>query len=217
MGSSPYNQTVSELSSADSLEVVKLRPLMELTSGSPEIAIGLIDGPVLIDHADLASESISEVPNNISGACAKASSAACKHGTFVAGILSAKRSSSAPAICPDCTLLVRPIFSEALSGHGQMPSATPQELSEAVIQCIEAGARVINLSAALAQPSSRTEPELQESLDYAARRSVIVIAAVGNQGAIGSSAITRHRWVIPVVACDLSATQIWETPSGGEV
>jgi subtilisin family serine protease len=43
---------------------------------------------------------------------------------------------------------------------------------------------------------------LEEALDYALQRSVIVVAAAGNQGTLGSSTITRHPWVIPVVACD---------------
>ena len=84
----------------------------------------------------------------------------------------------------------------------QMPSATPRELAAAIIECIDAGARVINLSLALAQPSIKGEQALEEALDQAVRRGVIVVAAAGNQGTLGSSAITRHPWVIPVVACD---------------
>jgi subtilisin family serine protease len=99
-------------------------------------------------------------------------------------------------------LLVRPIFAETLSANAQMPSATPQELATAIIDCIDAGAHVINLSAALAQPSAKGERELEEALDYSAKRGVIVVAAAGNQGTVGSSSITRHRWVIPVIACD---------------
>ncbi|MGH7801046.1 MAG: S8 family serine peptidase [Thermodesulfobacteriota bacterium] len=137
------------------LALVKLTTLMELTSGIPEIIIGLIDGPVVIDHPDLITKNIREVPGKLAGICAQASSAACVHGTFVAGILCAKRNSVAPAICPNCTLLVRPIFAETMSGNGEMPRATPKELAEAIIDCIDAGVRVINLSAALAQPSSK--------------------------------------------------------------
>ena len=78
------------------------------------------------------------------------------HGTFVAGILCAKRGSAAPAICPACTLLTRPIFSETTSANEPIPSATPEELAAAIIECIDAGARLVNVSAALAQlPSSR--------------------------------------------------------------
>jgi subtilisin family serine protease len=184
------------------LDLVKLTALMELTSGRAETRVGLIDGPVAMDHPDFASENIRALPGKLSSACALANSAACIHGTFVAGILCAKRSSAAPAICPSCTLLVRPIFAETTSTNGQMPSATPEELATAIIECIEAGAHVINLSAALAQPSSKGERRLDEALNHAARRGVIIVAAAGNQGTVGSSAITRHPWVIPVVACN---------------
>ncbi len=183
------------------LDLVKLTALMKLTSGRPEITIGLIDGPVVINHPDLANENIREVPGKIRGTCAQASSAACMHGTFVAGVLSGKRNSPAPAICPNCPLLVRPIFAEAAKSV-QMPSATPEELAEAIIECINAGARILNMSVAIAQPSTRGERELEEALDYAAKHGVIAVAASGNQGTIGSSVITRHPWIIPVVACD---------------
>lgn len=184
------------------LDLVRLTALMELTSGRAETRVGLIDGPVAMDHPDLASDNIRALPGKLSSACALDNSAACMHGTFVAGILCAKRSSAAPAICPNCTLLVRPIFAETTSANGQMPSATPEELATAIIDCTEAGAHVINLSAALAEPSSKGERGLDEALNHAARRGVIVVAAAGNQGTVGSSAITRHPWVIPVVACN---------------
>ncbi|MGH7801533.1 MAG: S8 family serine peptidase [Thermodesulfobacteriota bacterium] len=217
MGSLKLNRAVNGLSSISPLDLVKLSPLMEFTSGRPEITIGLIDGPVAMNHHDLARQNIREVPGKLAGTCSKASSAACMHGTFVAGILCGKRGSAAPAICPNCTLLIRPIFAETTSDNTEMPSSTPQELTEALIDCIDAGAHVINLSAALAQPSSKGEHKLEEALDYAARRGVIVVAAAGNQGTIGSSAITRHPWVIPVVACDLQGRPISYSNLGSSI
>jgi subtilisin family serine protease len=98
-----------------------------------------------------------------------------------------------------------------------MPSATPDELAEAIIDCINAGARVINLSAALAQPSTKGERELEQALDYAVRRGAIVVAAAGNQGTVGSSAITRHPWVIPVVACDIVGRPISYSNLGSSI
>src|SRR5215213_4135213 len=185
------------------LGLVKLIALMDRTSGSPEVKIGLIDGPVFTQHPDLAGEHLREIPGNNGGTCTLANSTACLHGTFVAGILSAKRNSPAPAICPNCTLLIRPIFAEAITGSEQMPSATPQELAVAIIECIHAGAHVINLSLALAQPSTKGEQVIEQALNHAVRHGVIVVVAAGNQGTLGSSAITRHPWVIPVVACDM--------------
>jgi subtilisin family serine protease len=185
----------------DPLGLTKLTSLMGRAGGSPEVKIGLIDGPVATQHPDLTAGRFHEIGGD-NGACTQAESAACLHGTFVAGILSARRGSPAPAICPNCTLLIRPIFGEATSGSDLMPSATPEELARAILDCIEAGARVINLSLALARPSLNGEPALEQAFDEAVRRGVIVVAAAGNQGALGSTAITRHPWVIPVVGCD---------------
>ncbi|MEM2890128.1 MAG: S8 family serine peptidase [Candidatus Hadarchaeum sp.] len=189
------------------LDLVRLTPLMDRTSGRPDVTIGLIDGPVVMNHPELASQHVREIPRNTNGACTQANSTACLHGTFVAGILSARRGSVAPAICPDCTLLVRPIFAETEMTNGKMPRVTPEELAQAILDCLDAGARMLNVSTALAQPSLKSEHALEEALDQAARRGVIVIAAAGNQGTMGSTAITRHPWVIPVVAYDL-----WSKP-----
>jgi subtilisin family serine protease len=200
----------------DALELVKLTPLMELTGGSLKVTIGLIDGPVAVQHPDLAGEHIREIGDK-GGTCIRPDSAACLHGTFVAGVLSAKRDSTAPAICPGCTLLIRPIFPEASTGSPQMLSATPQELAAAIIESIAAGARVINLSLALAQASTKGEQVLCEALNHAVRRGVIVVAAAGNQGFLGSSVITRHPWVIPVVACNLAGRPTKESNLGSSI
>jgi hypothetical protein len=41
----------------DPLDLVKLTALMERTSGSPEVTIGLIDGPVAMNHPGTRSGS----------------------------------------------------------------------------------------------------------------------------------------------------------------
>ena len=46
------------------LELAKLTALMERTSGRPEVKIGLIDGPVVVQHPDLAGEHLREIPGN---------------------------------------------------------------------------------------------------------------------------------------------------------
>lgn len=199
------------------LEQVQLAPLMDRTSGRPEISVGLIDGPVLLSHPDLASQRIQEIPGKLGGTCARNGSTACLHGTFVAGMLCARRGSVAPAICPGCTLLLRPIFSETSTPNGDMPSAAARELAEAIVDCVNAGARVLNLSAALVEPSAKGVTELEQALDYSGRRGVIVVAAAGNQANVGSSAITRHAWVIPVAGCDLEGRPTGESNLGHSI
>lgn len=90
------------------LDLVRLTPLMQRTRGRPDISIGLIDGPVALDHPDLAGQPIRPANQSASAACSRASSVACMHGTFVAGILSARRGSAPghlpglyPAASPD--------------------------------------------------------------------------------------------------------------------
>ena len=183
-------------------ELVRLTPLMERTEGKPEIAVAIIDGPVSLDQPAFSGQRIQQVRTGSPAACKNLGSVACSHGTFVTAILAAKRGSGAPAICPGCSFLVRPIFSESPPRYGDDPSATPEELATAIADAVQLGARVINLSAALVQPSSRGRFPLSEAFDYAARRGAIVVAAAGNQPTVGSSAITRHPWVVPVVACD---------------
>ena len=190
---------------------------MERTPGNPDINIGLIDGAVATGHPDLLQQRLREVSVSAGATCVQIGSAACLHGTFVAGILAARRGSPAPAICPGCTLLIRPVFAETGSGREQVPSATPQELAMAIIDCVDAGARIINLSLALDQPSAGGQKALDDAFEHAVRRGVIVVAAAGNQGAMGSSAITRHPWIIPVAGCCLRGWPMNELNLGGSI
>lgn len=195
------------------LERVGLTPLMALGEGDPDLTIALLDGPVSVGHPALAGASIMNVREHTAG-CRQAASAACAHGTFVAGVLVADRSASAPAICPRCSLLVRPIFGEA-GENAWLPLTTVAQLAQAIVECVDAGARVLNLSASAAAPSTEDDGALRASLDHAVRRGALVVAAAGNQGTLGSSAITRHPGVIAVAACDADGRPIAMTNLGG--
>jgi subtilisin family serine protease len=182
------------------LGLTGLASLMAITTGNSSVKIGLIDGPVAVNHPDLETSTITSVPGRV-GTCATTTTEACRHATFVAGMLVAKRGSPAPAICPSSPLLVRPIFAEANAVQGNMPSASASDLAAAVGEVVNAGAHVINLSVAV-RPSTSPEDVLSEALNSAARHGVLIVAATGNRGAIASSQITHHPCVIPVAACD---------------
>ena len=185
----------------DPLQQVMLAPLMSVTGGSSQVVIGLIDGPVADDHPGLAGTRLRGLASAPNERCLLASSAACRHGTAVAGMLCASRQFLPSVICPGCTLLVRPIFNASGNEAGGVPNAEPEALAGAIGDCIGAGAAVLNLSVSLGDASRNAADTLSEALSYAARRGVLVVAAAGNDGTIYSSAITRHPWVIPVTAC----------------
>jgi hypothetical protein len=92
------------------------------------------------DHADLATEHLQSLPSAAAGPSERTTGAARAYGTCAAGILSARRGSVAPAICPGRTLLVRPTFLEPAAGNANTPSASPGELVDTIVDCIEAGA-----------------------------------------------------------------------------
>jgi subtilisin family serine protease len=201
---------------ASPLALARLERLIARSGGSAGVSIGLLDGPVVTTHPDLAGARIRTVEDRSVASCTLPASGACAHGTFIAGILVAQRGARAPAICPGCALLLRPIFHETGAG-GRVPTATPDDVAEAIAECVGAGARVLNLSAATVEPSIRVERPLHEALDFAAARGTLVVAAAGNQATLGSSAITRHPWVTPVVACDRWGRPTSESNLGGSV
>lgn len=198
----------------DPLAVARLAALMAETEGRSDLAIGLIDGPVASAHPALVGATLRHAAE---ADCNGTESLACRHGTFVAGILAASRTSDTPGLCPACTLLVRPIFTDSSVPSGALPSATPDELARAILDCARSGARLINLSAALPRADLGYAPALRQALDHTARQGIIVVAAAGNQAMLAGSAITAHPWVIPVVACDQAGHPLAHGTLGGAI
>jgi subtilisin family serine protease len=184
---------------------------MNISSGHPDITIGIVDGPVDFTHPAFQESRIRAVKDSQLVACKKASDIACAHGTSVTGILSAKRGLSAPAICPDCEIILNPIFRKKDTTNKInnndiifLPSTTSEELSSAIIETIDAGAKIINLSLGLSASFLTVYDKLQQAYDYALQKDVIVVVAAGNQGNIGNISLIKHQWLIPVAACDES-------------
>ena len=190
----------------DPLDQTNLRSVMSISKGEPNIVIGIIDGPVQLNHPAFQRSRIRTARDSQMNTCKNASSIACSHGTFVAGILCAERGLSAPAICPNCEIILNPVFMEEKDNTDKkdilFPSTTPEELAIAIIDTVNAGARVINLSLGLSLSSLAEYDKLLEAYDYALHKSVIIIVAAGNQGSIGNISLINHRWIVPVAACD---------------
>ena len=182
---------------ADMHAMVGLAPLMAASEGSTSVTVAVIDGPVDRTHPALTSAQIEVLGD---AACEPLEGVGCRHGTFTAGLLVAARSEQAPGICPGCRLLAYSVFA-AGERDSPAPSAQPKELAAAILEVVAAGARIINLSLALLEPGPPGAAVIQMALDAAMQHGVLVAAASGNQGVVGSTAITRHPWVIPVAAC----------------
>jgi subtilisin family serine protease len=199
---------------SEALRLVRLDSLMEATTGRPAVTVAVVDGPAALRLPAFAETSV-RLLHGRPGACSAVGSAACDHGTLVSAILFSSRESGAPAICPDCTALLRPVFSED-SGSTE-PASTPRMLAEAIVDCIEGGARIINLSLAVLSGAHAELRLLTQALDRALVSDVLVVAAAGNQGTLVSSPITRHPAVLPVASCDLRGRPSPETNLGRSI
>lgn len=198
------------------LDLVNLPRLMALTQGRPDISITLIDGPVNTGLSNFQTSTIKIISPDGEGECSHPNTFACEHGTLVAGVLLGKRGSTATAICPGCTLLLRPIFGQTSVDPFSVPTASPEVLAKAITESVLAGTKIINLSCGIARCSGRGASSLRLAISFAASKGVLVVAAAGNHSRVGGSCVTRNAWVIPVVAidgsgkpaneCNLSAT-----------
>ncbi|MEU6720450.1 S8 family serine peptidase [Nonomuraea sp. NPDC046802] len=67
-------------------------------------------------------------------------------------------------------------------------ASPPPRGARAVVQCVEAGAKIVNLSLTLTPSPSRDDHRrVREALDHAYHRGAVVVAAAGNQRMIGGS------------------------------
>lgn len=196
----------------DPTTAVALSPLMKLTDGDPDVLTAIVDGPVDVEHPDLAAADLVRVGPEVR--CLVQRSASCGHGTAVAGVLVGHRSGISPGICPGVRLLVRPVFAER---GAEPPTASAWELAAALFDVVDAGARVVNLSLVVAHPTPPQLRALEEALDLAAARDVLVVSAAGNQGTVGGSTLTRHAAVVPVAACGRPGEPISSTNLGASI
>lgn len=191
----------------DALALIKIQRLMDVSKGAQDILIGIIDGPVDLGHPSFSKSKIRTTKESEYVGCKRADSTSCMHGTFVTGMLASERGSALPAICPNCEIVLRPVFRDSY-GRGtnskyHIPSTTPQELADAIVEIVDSGANIINLSLGLSSSSIVKFSRLNEAYEYAFKKDVIIVAASGNQGTVGFFPVIDHPWIIPVVSCDL--------------
>lgn len=110
------------------------------------------------------------------------------HGTFVAGILAARRIDGIgfAGVAPAATILPIRQTNDGLDG-------TASALAAAIVAAAEQGASVINVSIVVATSS----PELEAAVRYAQSLDVLVVAAVGNDAQQGD--VTQYPAAYPGV------------------
>ena len=142
--------------------------LQQITTGSHEIIVAVLDTGLDQNHEELSGQVVAETnlsqsltPGDVHG-----------HGTHVAGIIAARDDGQGvTGIAPDCLLLNVKVADD--TGRCQA-----QALARGIKWAVANGASVINISIEIREPSA----ELEEAVNYAWSQGCLVVAAAGNDG-----------------------------------
>lgn len=140
----------------------------DITTGSSEIIVAVIDTGVDIDHLDLVGNLVSG-KNFIEPSLAPQDNNG--HGTLVSGIIAAQGNNSYGKAGVVWNTRIMPL--KALNHQG---NGTIEHIAEAIIYAADNGARVINLSLGGDSPSN----VIRDAIRYAHEKGVLVIGAAGN-------------------------------------
>ncbi|MCP8968042.1 S8 family serine peptidase [Ectobacillus ponti] len=150
------------------LAKLNLPKAWDVTKGSSEIKVALIDGAVQTNHPDLAGRFTGAYDVVSKSAVLPA---ADDHGTHVAGIVGAAGDGKGiVGIAPGVKLMPINVFYE----DGYTSAA---EVASAIMYAADHGANVINMSLGGYEYSSL----MNSAVQYAASKGVVVVAAAGNE------------------------------------
>jgi len=124
------------------------------------------------------------------------------HGTAMASLI-AGQDGSVSGVSPDANILDVRIADPSGNSNTSL-------LSSGIVQAVDAGARVINISLG----SQQSSPVLEQAVAYALSRGVVIVAAAGNEQANALSYPAGIPGVISVGAVDANGTQAWFSNSG---
>jgi cyanobactin maturation PatA/PatG family protease len=105
---------------------------------------------------------------------------ASQHGTHIASVIFGQHDSSIQGIAPDCRGLIAPIFTENI--NGALAPCSQIDLARAILQAVQQGANIINISGGQLTPSGEAYPILADAVRYCQENNVLIVAAAGNEG-----------------------------------
>ncbi|MBL9027049.1 MAG: S8 family serine peptidase [Myxococcales bacterium] len=164
-----------------------------LTRGSPEVTVAVLDTGVCATHPELEHALLRgfDFVDIIEGAkgfigdhlgADPAPDDEQGHGTHVAGIIAARGVRAPVGVAPRCKVLPVRVLGTFVGPDGRPVGAGVRDnIDQGLKWAIDQGAHVINMSLGLLADGPGDQPHAA-MMDYARRRGVTVVAAVGNDG-----------------------------------
>ncbi|AFG36781.1 S8 family peptidase [Spirochaeta africana] len=155
------------------LAVADLFEAWPLSTGSEDVVVAVADTGIRGSHSDFAHERFVDGWNSIASAVIPAGDDADDqgHGTHVAGIIGADGANSAGIAGAAWNVTLMDI--KVLGGDG---SGTSAGIAEGVVQAVERGADIINMSLGGPMPNVL----MAEAIAYAHQSDVLVVVSMGN-------------------------------------
>ena len=165
------------------LQTVHLPDAWNITTGNSQMILAILDSGVYFNHPDLVGRLVPgwDFVNNDSDP-----SDDYGHGTMVAGVAAASTNNGRGVAGATWQGKIMPV--KVLDAKGQ---ADDNNIAAGIKWAVDHGASVINLS--LGGPGEGTGI-LQQYVDYATSRNVVVVAAAGNDGDQGYAAATAPHY-----------------------
>lgn len=158
-----------------------------IARGEPAIAIAVVDTGADFSHPDLSGNLLPGY-NVLAPGTLPADD--CGHGTHVAGIIAAETNNNlgVAGVAGECRLL--PVKALDSEGYGDT-----LDIAEGIRWAADNGAKVINMSLGGA---AEDDFVLKEAVEYAHQRSVVIVAASGNDSAAEVNAPACYAHVVAV-------------------
>ncbi|MEH7885241.1 S8 family peptidase [Bacillus sp. JJ1609] len=172
------------------LPVIGTEQGWDITRGSEEIEIAIVDTGVDLDHPELKNRLVkgynvlneNNEPDDDNG-----------HGTHVAGIIASETNNNEGVAGITWFNKIMPVKAMGAKGYG-----TTFDIARGIVWAVDNGADVINLSLGNYQPSQ----VLEEAVRYAYSKNVVMVSAAGNDGSDQPTYPSAYPEVLSVAAVD---------------
>ncbi len=170
--------TASDVPAADVSALLGLDALWAETRGDPAICIAILDGAVDRSHPCFAGAALTQIETL--APADTGDGPASHHGTHIASIIFGQPGSGIEGVAPACSGAIVPVF--ANGPKNTLIMCSQLDLARAILQAVEHGAHVINISGGQLSNSGEAEPLLAKAIQTCAERNVLLVAAAGNDG-----------------------------------